>query len=242
MKRSVVIPAHNEADTIADIISLVRPFADETIVVASACSDSTEVRARDSGAIVVPEPILGKHYAVRRGLSVARGQNVAFLDGDLVNPIDDLVERMFSSLTDEVLLAKGCYVRQADGEARLTEICARPLLALIYPSLAHFRDPLSGEFAVVNRAARQWRFAPGFAVDVGFLIQAAESGGVCEVELGRKQHKHRSVHALGRASVEVAATILGLANNPAPLPYSQTVDSKAYEYRLDLQSLPPLDG
>lgn len=208
MNRSVVIPAHNEAATVRRVVEAVHSDADEVIVVASSCTDDTESEARKGGAIVIREPILGKHYALRAGLGAARGKHVAFVDADLLSPISGIAERLFQGLKPGVLLAKGYYRRAFDGEARLTEICARPLLSITIPELARIRDPLCGEFAVVRERAMRWHFAPGFAVDLGFLMSAALEGEICEVDLGEKQHKHRSVFDLGLAAAQVSATIL----------------------------------
>ena len=64
----------------------------------------------------------------------------------------------------ELTLVKGFYERPIDGQpsggGRVTELTARPLIALLHPDLAWVRQPLAGEFALralardVDRAAR----------------------------------------------------------------------------------------
>jgi glucosyl-3-phosphoglycerate synthase len=242
MMRSIVIPAHNEVATIFDVVRTVRADADEVIVVASACSDSTGDEAAKAGARVVTVGSLGKHHAIRAGLQIARGNVVAFLDGDLVEPSADLAARLFDALTPEVSLAKGYYERARDGEARLTEICARPLLTLLQPSIAQIRDPLSGEYAVVRERARRWPYAPGFAVDLGFLLTASREGHIKEVNLGVKRHKRRSVHELGQAAAQVAVTVLGTIGHSQTISLPQSVGGAICLANVDISGLPPLDS
>jgi len=74
-KRSltVVIPAHDEEQTIADVV---REFAavecvDRVLVVENNCSDRTAELAREAGAEVVSEEAPGYGCAIRRGLDHA---------------------------------------------------------------------------------------------------------------------------------------------------------------------------
>lgn len=248
MNRSIIIPAHNEESTICSVIDHVRLSADEIIVVASACKDRTVHLSKERGVKVIEEHRPGKHYAIRAGLELARGKHVVFLDADLESPVVGIAELLFEGLKNDVVLAKGYYQRESDGEGRLTEICARPLLNLMIPELAHVRDPLVGEFAVVRESAIKWPLAPGYAVDLGFLICASRTGGYVEVNLGKKVHKHRSVHALGCAAVQVAATIINNATSPSGAQSTEMQNSHFRQYengtcneqKVDLVFLPPI--
>lgn len=87
MRVSCVIPAYNEARTIAGVIEAVRacPQVDEVIVVSDGSSDDTPRRAADAGAdhvIVLPRNG-GKSRAVLEALGRARGDVIVLIDGDL---------------------------------------------------------------------------------------------------------------------------------------------------------------
>jgi glycosyltransferase involved in cell wall biosynthesis len=82
---SVVIPALDEEESIADVVRAVpREIADEVIVVDNGSRDRTAERARDAGARVVSEPRRGYGRACRAGVSAlaADCEIVVFLDGD----------------------------------------------------------------------------------------------------------------------------------------------------------------
>jgi glycosyltransferase involved in cell wall biosynthesis len=82
---SVVIPAMNEADAIAGVVSELRHAAAwrEIIVVDDGSSDATAVNAEGAGATVVRHPYnKGNGAAVKSGIRHATGEYVLILDGD----------------------------------------------------------------------------------------------------------------------------------------------------------------
>jgi len=98
----VIIPAYNEADSIAHVIKDIPKIVDEVIVVNNNSTDNTEKNARQAGATVLTEQKKGYGYACLKGLQYIENQLkkpdiIVFLDGDysdypeelnkLVNPI-----------------------------------------------------------------------------------------------------------------------------------------------------------
>lgn len=82
---SVVIPALNEEEPIADVVrAVLRELVDEVIVVDNASTDRTAERSRSAGARVVREPRPGYGRACRAGVAAVRRdcEVVVFLDGD----------------------------------------------------------------------------------------------------------------------------------------------------------------
>jgi glycosyltransferase involved in cell wall biosynthesis len=82
---SVVIPAHNAADTIAQAIVSVREQtvrADETVVACDGCTDGTAQIAKDAGAVVVEIPKANGSVARNAGAKAAKGEVYFFLDAD----------------------------------------------------------------------------------------------------------------------------------------------------------------
>jgi len=87
MRAAAVIPAFNEARSIADVVGGVRASVDRVIVVDDGSTDDTAERARAAGAdVVVHDGNRGKGHAVRTGLArVLEGEftHVLLLDGDM---------------------------------------------------------------------------------------------------------------------------------------------------------------
>ena len=82
---SIVIPAKNEAATIADVVASARseyPEA-EIIVVDDGSTDATADLAETAGATIVRHPeSLGNGAAVKSGARAAKGEILALMDGD----------------------------------------------------------------------------------------------------------------------------------------------------------------
>jgi glycosyltransferase involved in cell wall biosynthesis len=103
MRTAALIPAFNEARTIAMVVDGVRAAVDRVIVVDDGSRDGTADRAREAGAEVVVHAVnLGKGHAVRTGLArVFQGDftHVLLLDGDLQH----LPQEAASLLTEAAL-------------------------------------------------------------------------------------------------------------------------------------------
>jgi glycosyltransferase involved in cell wall biosynthesis len=78
-----IIPARDEQQTIADVVSGILPQVRRVIVVDNGSSDDTEREARRVGADVVSEPRRGYGAACLAGIATAPEADVLlFLDGD----------------------------------------------------------------------------------------------------------------------------------------------------------------
>jgi len=101
MKIICVIPAYNEAEHITEVISRVRPFVDEVVVVDDCSIDATAQLAQQAGAIVLRHPInrgqgaalqTGNDYALLKGADIiihfdADNQFIAEEIPDLILPV-----------------------------------------------------------------------------------------------------------------------------------------------------------
>lgn len=84
---AVVIPAFNEEETIAGVVSVLRrvDLIGEVIVVSDGSIDQTVARARQAGARVVEHPEnRGKAAAMKSGFLATAAPVVMFLDADLM--------------------------------------------------------------------------------------------------------------------------------------------------------------
>lgn len=83
---AVVIPAHNEEETVGGVVAAARActLVDRAVVVSDASVDRTALRAREAGAEVIEsrEP-LGKGMAIAHGVEATTEPVLIFLDADL---------------------------------------------------------------------------------------------------------------------------------------------------------------
>ena len=234
---TVILPALDEERTVGPIVRAIarrfcagdRPLVDELVVVDSGSTDATAERAAAAGACVVrredvrpDQPVIpGKGGAMWRGLAATTGDVVAFVDSDL----DDFDSRFVTGLlgpllTDaSVALVKATYDRPLRsgetvlpaGGGRVTELVARPLLALCWPELAGFVQPLSGECAARRSLLERITFPTGYGVELAVLVDALRLVGLdalAQVDLLRRKHRNSSDAKLGQMATEIIQVAL----------------------------------
>ncbi|MFD6068902.1 MULTISPECIES: glucosyl-3-phosphoglycerate synthase [Amycolatopsis] len=226
---SVVLPALDEEDTVAEVVGTVRPLlgtvVDELVVMDSGSTDATAELAARAGARVVhredvlPDlpPVPGKGEVLWRSLAATTGDVVVFLDSDLVDPDPAFVPTLLGPLLCEegVHLVKGFYRRplrlESSGGGRVTELLARPVLSALRPSLSGLIQPLGGEYAATREFLESVPFAAGYGVEIGLILDAeARYGleGLAQVNLGVRKHRNRSLLQLGVMARQILGTAL----------------------------------
>jgi len=104
---SVVIPARDERERIAQIIAEAQRYADEVIVIDDASIDETGQLAKELGAVVVSnKQRKGYIEAIKTGFQIAKGDIVVTMDADGEhNPKDipQLIKPISDGKTDLVL-------------------------------------------------------------------------------------------------------------------------------------------
>jgi glucosyl-3-phosphoglycerate synthase len=233
---AVCLPALDEAQTVGAMVAgLVQMrsggLIDELIVIDGGSCDGTGEIAAGAGARVVGSadiradlgPMLGKGDGMWRGLQATEAELVCFLDADLISFRPWYVTRLLAPLLADPALAfvKSTFrrpLRLGDGPqregGRVTEAVGRPLLARVYPELARFRQPLSGQIAARRGVLDRCGFAAGYGVDAGLLIDAARTAGadgLAEVDLGELHTVHQELTALAVMAREVATAVLSRA-------------------------------
>ncbi|MBA3256490.1 MAG: glycosyltransferase family 2 protein [Pyrinomonadaceae bacterium] len=152
MRVSVIIPALNEEETIADVVRGVPlATANEVIVVDNGSEDRTAERASSAGARVVEEPRQGYGRACAAGVQALSPdcEIVVFLDGDgsdCPELMDHLVEPIKQRLYDFVVGSR-TRGRREPGSLNLQQVFAgraaglflRALYGVRYTDMCPFR-------------------------------------------------------------------------------------------------------
>jgi len=230
---SLVGPAGNEAATVGDVVGRLRDalmdnveLLDEVVVIDSDSEDDTYAAAEKTGAVVHrardirPDlgTVPGKGEAMWKSLFVTKGDLLVFIDADLLDWDTHFVPGLLGPLltTPEVQLVKGFYERPYDDGntvaayqgGRVTELVARPLIALHYPELAGLVQPLAGEWAIRRSLFEALEVPTGYAVEIAALIDTARTAGmdaIAQVDLGRRAHRHQALRDLGAMATQVLA-------------------------------------
>ena len=216
---SIVIPARDEAATVADVVrcALAGVPTAEVVVVNDGSSDETDAQAQSAGARVIPSLGKGKGAALWTGVRETTSDVVLFLDADVTNPRAETAASLLHAITADsnLMMVRAAYERpygSRPGEGgRVTELTARPALTLLFPTLAHLRQPLAGEVATRRVAIEGVGFVDGYGVDVGLLLDIAARYGadaIGEVSIASRAHRNRPLHELTPMAIEVLRVIL----------------------------------
>lgn len=121
---SVVIPAYNEQETIAQVVAdyLACGLCDEVIVVNNRSRDATAQRARDAGARVIDEERPGYGSALRAGMNAATGTIITLTEADgsfHANELKELLEA-WSMLQCDLLMGSRTRPASAAPNAHIT--------------------------------------------------------------------------------------------------------------------------
>ncbi|WP_276500445.1 glycosyltransferase [Terrimonas pollutisoli] len=209
---SVIIPALNEEKTIGQVVRFCfsEPGVSEVIVVDDRSEDETVSVAKEAGAKIVISAARGKGISMREGIEVATNEFIIFLDADIDPYPDNSISKLAAPLiNDEADFVKGAFARNA---GRVTELVAKPLLAIIFPGLSHFSQPLSGMIAGKKTFFKKIDFFNDYGVDIGILIDMyLMKARVKEVNIGYIENKSKPWQALSKMSGEVSRAILSKA-------------------------------
>ncbi|MBI2730419.1 MAG: HAD-IB family phosphatase [Sphingobacteriales bacterium] len=206
---SVIIPALNEEATIRKVIQIVKRSAavGEIIVVDDKSTDATVKEARKEQVKIFTSSKKGKGISMREGIMLASHDIVAFVDADITTYPDDVIDRLTLPIMEEKAdFVKSYFERQA---GRVTELVAKPLLSFLFPSISHFKQPLSGMIAGKKEYFQRILIEDDYGVDIGILIDMHKEGArIAEVSLGYIENRMQSITQLAKMSKEVTKAIL----------------------------------
>ena len=148
----------------------------------------------------------GKGISMKEGIDASTNEFIIFLDADIDPYPERSIEKLAAPLlNDEADFVKGAFARNA---GRVTELVAKPLLAILFPGLSHFSQPLSGMIAGKKTFFNKIEFFNDYGVDIGILIDMyLMKARVKEVNIGYIENKSKPWEALGKMSGEVSRAI-----------------------------------
>jgi len=97
---SVIIPALNEEKTIRKVIHQAKRnnLVSEIIVVDDQSMDNTIAEAKKEDVKIITSTILGKGHSMREGMMMAKNEIIVFLDADIPNYNEDIIEKLAEPL------------------------------------------------------------------------------------------------------------------------------------------------
>ncbi|MCY4516882.1 MAG: glycosyltransferase [Acidimicrobiaceae bacterium] len=183
-----IVPAFNRADTVGATVTALATVPDvlDVIVVDDGSRDRTAAAAAAAGARVVElARNRGKGAAITAGIAASGAPDAYLLiDADLGDSAalaGDLLQPVALGMADMTIAVLGSPER-GGGFGFVKRFAARVLRSETGMSLA---APLSGQRAVRGSLLRSLHLAPGFGLEIGLTLDAANRGAsIREVEVG----------------------------------------------------------
>lgn len=121
----VIIPAYNEADSIASVIKDIPKMVSEVVVVNNNSTDHTARNARGAGATVLTESRMGYGYACLKGINYISQQSklpdiIVFMDGDYSDYPEELSKVVRPIIENNVDLVIGARTKDLREEGSMT--------------------------------------------------------------------------------------------------------------------------
>ena len=210
---SVIIPAYNEEKNIKTVINICKnnKNVDEIIVVNNLSTDKTEEIARNAGAKVVFCGQKGKGYAMEKGIKEAKNSCIVFLDGD----IKDYQENVVELLANPILEGRADFVKASfeREHGRVTFLVAQPLLSILFPDMKKYEQPLSGMIAGKKEFFEKIELEKDYGVDIGILLDMISlKARIEEVHIGKIENVSKDWRLLQTMCTEVMKAILKRSN------------------------------
>lgn len=212
-KVSIIIPAFNEEENIEKVIEVSKRYknTDQIIVVNNNSIDNTAELARKAGAQVIDCTEQGKGFAMKKGLDQAKNEIIVYLDADILQYRDDVVEILVNPIVkNKAEFVKSTWKRVTGGN--VTKIAIQPLLKLLYPDMYNFSEPLSGMISCKKEILKQIEFEPDYGVDIGIVLDLYEKNiKIKEVDIGEvvnTSHNTKDIKVMQEMSYEVMRAIL----------------------------------
>jgi len=121
----VIIPAYNEADSIALVIKDIPSPVHEVIVVSNNSTDETELNAKNAGATVLTETNKGYGWACLKGMAYVASQDIlpdiiVFLDGDYSDFPEELEKIVAPIVQNNIDFVVGARTRDLRAPGSMT--------------------------------------------------------------------------------------------------------------------------
>lgn len=122
---NVIIPAYNEANSIAKVIQEIPTTVSEIIVVNNNSTDDTAANAAKAGATVLSETRKGYGYACLRGMDYIAKKSrkptiIVFIDGDYSDYPEELNKIVKPILDENIDLVIGARIKALREEGSMT--------------------------------------------------------------------------------------------------------------------------
>jgi len=231
-KLSVVIPAYNEANMIADVVDNSLKYADEVVVVDDGSSDNTALVAKAAGAMVIKLPRnKGKGFALAMGLytvALNGADVIVCLDGDGQHDPNEIPKVALPIIRGEADLVIGSRYFDSAGSREIPTYrqfghsVLRMAANVGNRDYGNIKDSQSGFRAMARKTVLQMTLTEeGMGIESEIFMDAASLGmRIVEVPITcRYQGITTSKLSPGKLGMRILSSIIRLIRDEHPMLY-----------------------
>ncbi|MFH1360577.1 MAG: glycosyltransferase family 2 protein [Candidatus Omnitrophota bacterium] len=182
MKPCIVIPAHNEARTIGQLIHQLKNKNLDAVVIDDGSSDPTGSVAKEQGAVVLThEKKKGKGASLRDGFTYALAHDfdgVITMDGDLQHAVEDIDQFISKAKDSPASVITGTRMNNPQGMPKIRLLTNRVMSGMI-SSLCRQKIPdTQCGFRYIGREVLEniQCFSCDFEIETEVLVKASRKG------------------------------------------------------------------
>ncbi|HOW35985.1 MAG TPA: glycosyltransferase family 2 protein [Candidatus Omnitrophota bacterium] len=182
MKTCIVIPVHNEAAVIGQLIEKLKNLKYDVVVIDDGSTDDSGLIARKKGAVVIVHPVKkGKGLSLRDGFDYAVKENydaVIALDGDGQHAVEDIAQFIEKSKEMGVGIVTGSRMQDYKGMPWVRLWVNRMMSAVISSICKQSIPDTQCGFRLISvPVLRQVRLSSSdFEIESEVLIKASKKG------------------------------------------------------------------
>lgn len=217
---SIVIPALNEENTIAQVIDEIprediqrKGYRVEILVIDNNSSDRTGEIAREKGVEVIVEQVKGKGRAIRTGFASASGDFVFMLDADYTYPAT-FIPSMLEVLEEghDVVIGSRLKGQMREGAMSKMNLLGNHLLAFIASTVYQNKisDLCTGYWGFTRRVINNFELAAtGFDIEAHMFIGITKKGyKIAEVPIYYRRRMTRPKLSALKDGFKIAWTLI----------------------------------
>ena len=182
MKTCILVPAHNEAQTIGPLVKSLRNRGLSVIVIDDGSVDNSGEIAAQAGAYVLRnDPRRGKGGSLQRGFDYFLSQdfdNLIIMDGDGQHSVEDIDQFLSKAKEHPTAIVTGTRMQNPEGMPWLRLWTNRFMSALISAACRQSVPDTQCGFRLMSREAlRDIKItSTGFEIETEILIKASKKG------------------------------------------------------------------
>ena len=188
----VIIPAYNEENSIKCIIDelLNLNYIDRILVVDDGSKDKTALISALEGADVISLPCnKGKAFAMKRGYEAMETNILIFLDGDIIEGTDQLIE-LIKPICEQRAEAVIARLPMTPGKGGFGLVKALASKGMWYLTGQTYSSVLSGQRAILRNILRPEFFEyKGFGIEFGMTLDMISNNTrILEVDINMRHN------------------------------------------------------